>query len=305
MPCSRARRNASGRRKPASRPARKRRPHGRSSRSGSADRVIAPTSLIHWSGSISARSPIPVITGAIGDMGLAPLGIDTFAGRPGGAWQNCPFRAHCRKLAEAVVAHYSTQSRIYLGRRHFAMTDRARAVVDVLKAADAVGLSADDYRVEIPADGFDISQSTERQKELMAFEMKPFAGGGQLHSRRQRADASIPTGSPDTTISSARPPTIGSKQLEALVQGRPILPRRCWRTTRKGAHFEALRAELKRLQGSRRRATASRLRRERSAQAGPVQSGTGQCDGSDCEMKASDELQGRACVVVRQLCRQA
>jgi murein L,D-transpeptidase YcbB/YkuD len=80
----------------------------------------------------------PVVTGAIDDMGLAPLGIDPFQeGRP--ALADLSVRA-LPEVAEAVVEHYSTHP-AYMWVAGTAITDRARAVLDVLKAADEVGLS--------------------------------------------------------------------------------------------------------------------------------------------------------------------
>jgi murein L,D-transpeptidase YcbB/YkuD len=183
----------------------------------------------------------PVITGAIGDMGLAPLGIDTFAeGRA--VLGELSVRA-LPEAAEAVVAHYSNSPE-YIWVAGTSVTERARAVVDVLNGADAVGLSADDYRVEIPADGFDLSQSTERQKELMAFEMRLSLAVANyiLDASRGRVDPNRISGYHDFK---RKTPDIGSR-LEALAKAEDPAAALLAHNPQ-GAHFEALRAELKRL----------------------------------------------------------
>jgi murein L,D-transpeptidase YcbB/YkuD len=99
-------------------------------------------------------------------------------------------------------------------------------------AADEVGLSADDYRVEVPADGFDLTQSTERQKELMAFEMKLSLAVANyiLDASRGRVDPNRISGYHDFK----RKTRILASSLKRCPR-RPIRMRRCWRTTRRGA----------------------------------------------------------------------
>jgi murein L,D-transpeptidase YcbB/YkuD len=184
----------------------------------------------------------PVVTGAIDDMGLAPLGIDPFQeGRP--ALADLSVRA-LPEVAEAVVEHYSTHP-AYMWVAGTAITDRARAVLDVLKAADEVGLSAEDYKVEVPADAFDVTQGTERQKELMAFEMKlsVAVASYMLDATRGRVDPNRISGYHDFK---RKTPDL-AKQLEALSKASDpddaLLAQ-----NPQGAHFEALKAELKRLQ---------------------------------------------------------
>ncbi|MCY0153800.1 L,D-transpeptidase family protein [Hoeflea alexandrii] len=184
----------------------------------------------------------PVVTGAIDDMGLAPLGIDPFEeGRP--ALADLSVSA-LPEAAEAVVEHYSTHP-AYMWVAGTAITDRARAVIDVLNAADEVGLSADDYKVEVPADGFDVTQGTERQKELMAFEMKlsVAVASYMLDATRGRVDPNRISGYHD--FKRKAPDLV--KQLEALSKAsdpdEALLAQ-----NPQGAHFEALTAELKRLQ---------------------------------------------------------
>ncbi|MBV6650606.1 MAG: L,D-transpeptidase family protein, partial [Hoeflea sp.] len=184
----------------------------------------------------------PVVTGAIDDMGLAPLGIDPFEeGRP--ALADLSVSA-LPEAAEAVVEHYSTHP-AYMWVAGTAITDRARAVIDVLNAADEVGLSADDYKVEVPADGFDVTEGTERQKELMAFEMKlsVAVASYMLDATRGRVDPNRISGYHD--FKRKAPDLV--KQLEALSKAsdpdEALLAQ-----NPQGAHFEALTAELKRLQ---------------------------------------------------------
>ncbi|WP_052161725.1 L,D-transpeptidase family protein [Hoeflea sp. BAL378] len=184
----------------------------------------------------------PITTGAVGDLGLAPLGIDPFAeGRA--ALDTLSVRA-LPEAAKALIEHYSAHPD-YLWVAGSSVTDRARAVVSVLEDADAVGLSAADYKVEIPADSFDLTNATERQKELMAFEMKLTAAVANyiVDATRGRVDPNRISGyhdfarkSPDLVdrleaLSKAADPA------EALLAQNP-----------QGAHFEALKAELARLQ---------------------------------------------------------
>lgn len=184
----------------------------------------------------------PVVTGAIGDIGLAPLGIDTFSeGRA--ALDTLDVRA-LPEAAEAVVAHYSETPK-YIWVAGTSVTDRARAVVEVLNGADAVGLSADDYRVEVPADSFDLSQSTERQKELMAFEMRLSLAVANyiLDASRGRVDPNRISGYHDFK---RKNPDLGSR-LAALSKSEDPAAALLAHNPQ-GAHFEALAAELKRLQ---------------------------------------------------------
>ena len=184
----------------------------------------------------------PVITGAIDDVTQAPLGIDPFAeGR--GALSELSLRA-LPDAASAVIEHYSAHPE-YLWVAGTAVTDRARAVVAVLNAADDVGLSASDYKVDVPADAFDVTLGTARQEELMAFEMKLSVAVADyiLDATRGRVDPNRISGyhdfkrkAPDLV---ARLAALGasSDPAEALAAQNP-----------QGAHFEALKAELKRLQ---------------------------------------------------------
>lgn len=183
----------------------------------------------------------PVVTGAIGDIALSPLGIDPFAeGFP--ALDELDVKA-LPEAAEAVVAHYSEQP-AYLWVAGTAVTDRARAVIAVLEAADAVGLSAQHYRVEVPADSFDVTRGTDRQRQLMAFEMRLSTAVANyiLDATRGRIDPNRISGYHDfkrkTPDLAARLAAISKADdpAEALLAQNP-----------QGAHFEALIAELQRL----------------------------------------------------------
>ena len=183
----------------------------------------------------------PVVTGAIGDVALSPLGIDPFAeGRP--ALQDLSLRA-LPEAAKAVVEYYSAHPD-YLWVAGTAVTDRARAVIAVLDDADAVGLSAEDYRVEAPADAFDVTRGTARQQQLMAFEMKLSVAAANylLDATRGRVDPNRISGYHDFKRKS--PDLV--KQIEALAKaGDPA--EALLAQNPQGAHFEALKAELKRL----------------------------------------------------------
>jgi len=183
----------------------------------------------------------PVVTAGIDDMGLAPLGIDPFAeGRP--ALTDLSVRA-LPEVAKAVVEHYSVHPD-YVWVAGTAITDRARAVVEVLESAEAVGLSAADYKVDVPADAFDVTQGTERQKELMAFEMKLSVAVASyiLDATRGRVDPNRISGYHDFKRKS---PDL-AKQLEALSKADDPAAALLAQNPQ-GAHFEALVAELKRL----------------------------------------------------------
>lgn len=183
----------------------------------------------------------PVVTGAIGDTALSPLGIDPFAeGFP--AVDELEVKA-LLEAAEAVIAHYSEHP-AYLWVAGTAVTDRARAVIAVLEAADEVGLSAQHYLVEVPADSFDVTRGTDRQRQLMGFEMKLSTAVANyiLDATRGRIDPNRISGYHDfkrkTPDLAARLAAIAKADdpAEALVAQNP-----------QGAHFEALMAELQRL----------------------------------------------------------
>ena len=147
------------------------------------------------------------------------------------------------EAAKAVVDYYSANPD-YVWVAGTSITDRARAVIDVLEDADAVGLSAHDYKVDVPEDAFDLTQGTERQKELMAFEMKLSVAIADymLDATRGRVDPNRISGYHDFKRKS--PDLV--KHLEALSQASDPAEALLAQNPQ-GAHFEALKAELKRL----------------------------------------------------------
>ena len=206
--------------------------------SGPSYRTYKPDTLVNVD---FGKIADPVVTGGIEDMGLAPLGIDPFVeGRP--ALADLSLRA-LPEAAEAVIDHYSAHPG-YIWVAGTSVTGDAKAVVDVLNAADAVGLSAADYRVDVPADAFDVTQGTERQKELMAFEMKlsVAVANYMLDAARGRVDPNRISGYHDFKRKS--PDLV--KQLEALAKAADPAEALLAHNPQ-GAHFEALKAELKRL----------------------------------------------------------
>jgi len=207
--------------------------------SGPTYRTYKPDSLVKVDFSKLAD---PVITGAIGDMMLSPLGIDPFAeGRP--VLAELSLRA-LPEAAKAVVDYYS-QNPAYIWVAGTAMTERARAVMAVLDDADAVGLSARDYKVEAPAEAFDITRGTERQKQLMAFEMKLSVAVANyiLDATRGRVDPNRISGYHDFKRKS---PDLADR-IEALAKSADPAEALLAHNPQ-GTHFEALKAELKRLQ---------------------------------------------------------
>ena len=79
-----------------------------------------------------------------------------------------------KEVGEAIIGHYS-ENHDFVWIDGTAPNDAARAVLEVMARADEVGLSPADYRVELPADGFDLTEMSDRQRELMLFEMNTSA----------------------------------------------------------------------------------------------------------------------------------
>ena len=208
--------------------------------SGPTYRTYKPDTLVNVDFS---KLSDPVTTGAVGDIGLSPLGIDPFSeGRA--VLGEMSLRA-LPEAAEAVLDHYSRQPE-YLWVAGTSVTERALAVVTVLDAADAVGLSAADYKVDVPADGFDITRGTERQKQLMAFEMKLSAAVANyiLDATRGRVDPNRISGYHDFK---RKAPDLADR-LEAIFKAADPAEALLAQNPQ-GAHFEALKAELVRLKG--------------------------------------------------------
>lgn len=74
------------------------------------------------------------------------------------------------EVGEALIAYYTAKPS-FVWVEGTDANERAGAVLDALSQADAYGLSAADYRVEMPASEFDSAALEERQRALMLFEM--------------------------------------------------------------------------------------------------------------------------------------
>ncbi len=75
-----------------------------------------------------------------------------------------------KEVGEALIDYYSANHE-FVWIDGTAPNDAARAALEVMGRADEVGLSPADYRLELPADGFDLTEMADRQRELMLFEM--------------------------------------------------------------------------------------------------------------------------------------
>ncbi|MDF1607367.1 L,D-transpeptidase family protein [Hoeflea sp. YIM 152468] len=206
--------------------------------SGPSYRTYKPDALVKVDFSKIAD---PVVTGSIDGLDLPPLGIDPFLeGRP--ALADLSLKA-LPEAADAVIEHYSANPD-YIWVAGTSVTGHARAVIEVLETADRVGLSPADYMVEVPADGFDITRGTERQKELMVFEMKlsVAVANYMLDATRGRIDPNRISGYHDFKRKS---PDL-AKQLEALAKAADPAEALLAQNPQ-GGHFEAMKAELKRL----------------------------------------------------------
>ena len=107
----------------------------------------------------------PITTGAIGDMGLAPLGIDAFTeGRA--VLADLSLRA-LPEAAEAVIEHYSAQPE-YLWVAGTSVTERALEVVAVAGRCRCGGFSRrTTTRSRSRMTASTSPRATERQKQLM------------------------------------------------------------------------------------------------------------------------------------------
>jgi len=183
----------------------------------------------------------PVVTGSTDIGGLPPLGIDAFAeGRT--VFPDLEVRA-LPEAAKAIVELYSSDPR-YRWVAGSSVNAAARSVLAVLEDADSVGLSSADYRVAVPADGYDISRNGDRQRELMRFEMALSAAVADyvLDASRGRVDPNRISGyhdfkrkSPDL-VSALKAISNSDDPGEALYGYNP-----------QGQHFAAFVTELKRL----------------------------------------------------------
>lgn len=181
-----------------------------------------------------------VITGSTEMQGLPQLGMDPFEeGRP--ALAELKLKS-LSEAAEAVIAHYSSKP-AYLWVSGTGMTESARAALDVLNDAAAVGLDPADYAVRLPA-SFDVTQATQSQRELMRFEMELSVAVANyvLDATRGRIDPNRISGYYDfkrKTVDIAPALEAVARSADAGAALRGYNP--------KGAHFQALVDELKRL----------------------------------------------------------
>jgi murein L,D-transpeptidase YcbB/YkuD len=72
----------------------------------------------------------------------------------------------------AALLEYYTTNPDFVWVDGTAANDNARAAIAAMARADEVGLSPADYLVDLPPDGFDMTNMADRQRELMLFEMK-------------------------------------------------------------------------------------------------------------------------------------
>lgn len=183
----------------------------------------------------------PLVTGAVNDMGLPQLGMDPFAeGLPALAELN--LRA-LPEAAEAVISHYSSHPG-YLWVAGTGINEAAKAVLAVLADADAVGLSAADYAVAVPSDGFDASQGAARSHELMRFEMSLSVASASymLDATRGRVDPNRISGYHDFK---RKTPDLTKGLADLAAAPDPAAALLAYNP--QGPHFAAFVAELKRL----------------------------------------------------------
>lgn len=188
-----------------------------------------------------AKISDPVVTGAVTDMGLPQLGMDPFSeGQP--ALEGLNLRA-LPEAAAAVISHYSSHPG-YLWVAGSGITESAKAVLAVLADADAVGLSAQDYAVAVPSDGFDVAQGAARQQQLMRFEMSlsVAAASYMLDATRGRIDPNRISGYHDFK---RKTPNLTKGLADVAAATDPAAELLGYNP--QGAHFTAFVAELKRL----------------------------------------------------------
>lgn len=110
----------------------------------------------------------PVTTASVAQDGSAPMAADPF-GEARAYLGDVSIRA-VQGVGEAVKAYYSTNPH-YIWVSGSSVNERAHSVLAVLQDAAAVGLDPADYKVDVPADSFDMADMASRQKELIRFEM--------------------------------------------------------------------------------------------------------------------------------------
>ncbi|WP_246660349.1 L,D-transpeptidase family protein [Nitratireductor sp. XY-223] len=76
-----------------------------------------------------------------------------------------------KEVGDTLIEHYKSNHE-FIWVTDMAPNDRAKAALEVMAAADEVGLSATDYAVTLPAADYDRADRKLRQKELIQFEME-------------------------------------------------------------------------------------------------------------------------------------
>lgn len=74
------------------------------------------------------------------------------------------------EVGKAIIDYYSANPD-FVWVDGTAANDNARAAIAMMAKADEFGLAPSDYVVDVPADGFDMTDMSSRQRQLMMFEM--------------------------------------------------------------------------------------------------------------------------------------
>lgn len=75
------------------------------------------------------------------------------------------------EVAKTVESYYGNPNKPLIWTDDKGISERGRAMISALAAADTVGLSPDDYLVQMPAETADPADPEKRQRELMGFEV--------------------------------------------------------------------------------------------------------------------------------------
>ncbi len=75
------------------------------------------------------------------------------------------------EVAKTVEVYYGNPNKPLIWIDEQGISERGRAMINALAAADSVGLSPDDYAVPMPAETADPTDPEKRQRELMSFEV--------------------------------------------------------------------------------------------------------------------------------------
>lgn len=76
-----------------------------------------------------------------------------------------------KEVGDALLEYYAA-NHDFVWVDGTAVNDKARAALAVMARADEVGLSPADYMLDLPPDGFDMTDMADRQRELMQFETR-------------------------------------------------------------------------------------------------------------------------------------